>query len=183
MRSDAVRNRTRVLETARRLVARDGAAVRMDDVATEAGVAVGTLYRHFGTKEALVAAVVEDSVVAIADRAEASAAALEAGAPAWEVVEDLVQQVARSYQADKAVKAAAALLRPDGAGGETLTAATRRAEAAVGRVLALAQDAGALRPDVTTEDLAVVLAQVPDDPTGRAQERYLRVVLRGLRPD
>jgi AcrR family transcriptional regulator len=61
VRSDAARNRVRVLEAARVLVSRDGPDVRMDAIAAEAGVAVGTVYRHFPTKEALVAAVVEDS--------------------------------------------------------------------------------------------------------------------------
>jgi AcrR family transcriptional regulator len=181
VRSDATRNRRRVLETARRLVARDGAAVRMDDVAGEAGVAVGTLYRHFGTKEALVAAVVEDSVTGIAERAEATAAAVEAGGDAWEAFEELVHGIATSYEADKAAKAAAALLGADAVDTSRLREATTRAEAAVGRVLELAQGARAIRDDVTVDDLAVVLAQVPDDPSGAAQQRYLRVVLRGVR--
>jgi AcrR family transcriptional regulator len=181
VRIDATRNRTRLLETARRLVARDGAAVRMDDVASEAGVAVGTLYRHFGTKEALVAAVVEDSVTGIAERAEATAADIEAGDDAWEAFVGLVHGIAASYEADKAAKAAAGLLGAEAVDTSRLREATSRAEAAVGRVLELTRGAKALRDDVTLEDLAVLLAQVPDDPSGAAQQRYLRVVLRGLR--
>src|SRR5947209_15003913 len=54
LRADARRNRERVLEAARACFARDGVDAQMDDVAECAGVGVGTVYRHFATKEALV---------------------------------------------------------------------------------------------------------------------------------
>jgi AcrR family transcriptional regulator len=55
-RADAERNRAKILDTARRLFSTRGEAVNMDEVARRAGVGVGTLYRHFPTKEALVRA-------------------------------------------------------------------------------------------------------------------------------
>src|SRR5688500_782616 len=78
-RADAERNRVRILAAARELIARDGPAVRMDAIAAAAGLAVGTLYRHFPTKDALVTAVVEDSVAAIADLAEGARSRLGEG--------------------------------------------------------------------------------------------------------
>lgn len=183
VRSDAVRNRARVLEAARVLVAREGAEVRMDVIAAQAGVAVGTLYRHFATKEALVAAVVDDSVDTLADRAEQALAAVEGGADPWEQLEQLIRGVAQSYAQDRALKAAAVSLGADvhvdpNEGGT----AAARAMTAVGQILARAREDGAARHDVTTDDLLVVLTQVPDEAfTGAGSlDRYLRVVLNGI---
>src|SRR4051812_4544447 len=80
LRADARRNRERVLEAARAVFAEHGRDAQMDDVARRAGVGVGTVYRHFPTKEALVAALALD----LFERAlEASRAALEIDDP-WE---------------------------------------------------------------------------------------------------
>ena len=183
MRSDAARNRDRVLVAARTLVARDGADVRMDAIATEAGVAVGTLYRHFATKEALVAAVVDDSVDSLADRAERMLTTVRAGANPWVQLQELVRDIAASYAQDRALKAAGTSLgadvHVDPTEGGTSAA---RAMAAVDEVLRRAKDAGQVRADVTAEDLLLVLTQVPDEAvTGPGSlERYLRVVLRGV---
>jgi AcrR family transcriptional regulator len=80
MRADAVRNRARVLEAADRVFALEGAAVSIDDVAREAGVGVGTIYRHFPTKEDLLQAVVISRVESLVDQARALAAADDATA-------------------------------------------------------------------------------------------------------
>ncbi len=53
LRADARRNRTRVLDTAEEVFATDGIAVPIDEIARRAGVGIGTVYRHFPTKEAL----------------------------------------------------------------------------------------------------------------------------------
>jgi AcrR family transcriptional regulator len=58
-RADAVRNRSHVLDAARQLLAEHGDAVQMSDVARAAGVGVGTVYRHFATRQALVEAAAE----------------------------------------------------------------------------------------------------------------------------
>src|SRR5918912_1275957 len=58
LRADARRNRERVLRAAREACAAHGTGVQMDDVARRAGVGVGTVYRHFPTKEGLIEALV-----------------------------------------------------------------------------------------------------------------------------
>ena len=72
LRADARRNRARILEVAREVFASEGLAVPIDTVATRAGIGVGTVYRHFPTKEALFAAIVSDRVQALADEARAA---------------------------------------------------------------------------------------------------------------
>ena len=62
MRADAARNRARVLEVAYETFAAEGLSVPIDEIARRAGVGAGTVYRHFPTKEALFAAVIDDRV-------------------------------------------------------------------------------------------------------------------------
>ena len=73
LRADARRNRDRILSSARELFARKGPQAQMEEVAEHAGVGLGTLYRRFPTKEALVTAMVKErfeSFAAIARAAE-----------------------------------------------------------------------------------------------------------------
>jgi AcrR family transcriptional regulator len=68
MRADARRNYTRLVEEARAAFAEHGPAASLDDIARRAGVASGTLYRHFATREELIEAVLRDRVEALAER-------------------------------------------------------------------------------------------------------------------
>lgn len=183
-RADAQRNRTRILAAARELVTRDGAAVRMDAIAGAAGLAVGTLYRHFPTKDALVAAVVEDSVQALVDLVEAARCRVEGGGSPGAELDALVRALVARHTEDRALKAAAASL---GAGGHHDPAAAAgspaavRALAAVEEVLAAARARGEVRPDVTVEDLLLLMAQLPDaDAPARSRDRFVELFLAGL---
>ncbi|HVE68365.1 MAG TPA: helix-turn-helix domain-containing protein, partial [Solirubrobacteraceae bacterium] len=66
LRADARRNRERIMEAAREAFAESGLDAQMEDLARRAGVGVGTVYRHFPTKEALVEALVEDYFAGVA---------------------------------------------------------------------------------------------------------------------
>src|ERR1700676_2030369 len=59
-RADARRNHERIMSSARELFARQGPEAQMDEIAAHAGVGIGTVYRHFPTKEALLTAMVRD---------------------------------------------------------------------------------------------------------------------------
>ena len=61
-RADAERNRERILEVAKEAFTRYGATTSLDDIAKEAGVGAGTLYRHFPTRDALIEAVYRTEV-------------------------------------------------------------------------------------------------------------------------
>lgn len=183
VRVDATRNRQRIIVAARELVARDGPDVTMEALARRAEVAVGTLYRHFPTKNDLVAAVVEESVSRIADLAEAALQRISEGAAPGEEIKSLFRTVAAEHSSDRAIKQAAAALdvavdvRLDVL--EPGTPLARAASALTG-MLDAAKAVGVVDRSVTVDDLAMLLAQVPDDSTGAIRGRYLDIVLAGL---
>lgn len=182
MRADARRNRALILDAARALVAKVGPDATMDQIAGAAGVAVGTLYRHFPAKEDLVAAVVTDSVERMAADTEAALQAVTDGAEPHPVLADLFGRLAARHQVDLAFKQAAGRLDT----AEELAAAeprsaVHRAMTAITALLAAAQRAGAVRADATVADLVMLLGAVPDGDDDR-QARYVQIVLAGLRP-
>ena len=75
-RSDAKRNRERILEVAKEVFTRDGAAASLDDIARRSGIGNATLYRHFPTRDALIEAVYRSEVEKLADAEERFAATL-----------------------------------------------------------------------------------------------------------
>jgi AcrR family transcriptional regulator len=75
-RADAERNRARILEVAKEVFARDGAAASLDDIARRTGVGSGTLYRHFPTRDALIEAVHSSEVEKLAAAAQQLAATM-----------------------------------------------------------------------------------------------------------
>ncbi len=84
-RADAQRNRERILETAKEAFTRSGANISLDDVAKQAGIGPGTLYRHFPTRDALLEAVYRSEVekLAAAEREFAEAMSPIEALRAW----------------------------------------------------------------------------------------------------
>lgn len=76
LRSDAQRNRKRILEVAKAAFTRDGADASLDDIAKQAGVGAGTLYRHFPTRDALIEGVYQNEVEKLAAAADRFAEAM-----------------------------------------------------------------------------------------------------------
>jgi AcrR family transcriptional regulator len=186
VRIDAARNQARILDVARRLVGVHGPDVAMDDIAREAGVAVGTLYRHFPTKAALVEAVVRDSMEQLADAADAAAARAADGGDAAVELFALFRTVARRHAEDAAVKEAAASLGANAPGVDgrfDFEPGTHpaRAWAAIVRLLDQAVAAGSVRPDLTPNDLLTFVAGLPRDPANPEQlDRYVEIVIDGV---
>jgi AcrR family transcriptional regulator len=187
VRSDAARNRARILEAARDLVAKQGPDAATDDIAAAAGVAVGTLYRHFPTKAALVEAVVGDSLELLATAVEDALARVDAGAPAADELELLFRVIAERHSVDASVKEAALALgaRAWGADGSLDVvpgSVEERAWDGVLRLLAAAVADGAVRPDLTGTDLFALVSGVPREPAStETRERYIEIVLDGVR--
>ncbi len=176
LRADAVRNRAKILDAARGQITRHGPEVSMDAIAEAAGVAVGTLYRHYPDKTALVGAVLAEHMGQLAAFAEEADARVAAGADAMTELRDLIYAVVEQAARDAAVKAAAQRFGADFAG----MAGEERAEAALRRLIEAAKAGGELHPDVTIDDFIMLLATVPLDGPPQARARWLTLVMPGL---
>jgi AcrR family transcriptional regulator len=151
LRADALRNRARVLEAAESVFAAEGISVPVDLIAEKAGVGVGTLYRHFPTKEKLFEAILTYRLDAITCDARARLHSDDPGIAFFEFLRHLVEESALKRDLIQALL---------GAGIEielAVAPSKRNLEAAVGELLAVAQRAGAVRADVSCE---VVLSLV-----------------------
>ena len=99
MRADARRNRERIVKAARAVFAQYGRDAQMDDVARKAKLGVGTLYRHFPTKEALVRAVIVHQMATMA--AMAAERLADEDADPWEAFSGFVLECAERHQRDR----------------------------------------------------------------------------------
>jgi AcrR family transcriptional regulator len=180
LRADAARNRAKVLDAARAAFAERGSEAQMDDIARRASVGVGTVYRHFPTKQALAEALVEQRF----ERTIAYAEGLLDEPDPWRAIERSFEFCATTQEQDRAWAGVLASVAgsvppaPCAHQHEQLMAITER-------MLARARAAGAIRPDLATTDMpplycglaAVVQAGVAD------WRRYLALLLDGLRAE
>jgi AcrR family transcriptional regulator len=181
-RADAVRNRTRVLEAADAVFLAKGTGASTEEVARAAGVGVGTVFRHFPTKEALLAAVFTARLERMAEEADALAASsVEPGVALFSFFTSMVERAATKQAFVDALAAAGVDVQQRASG------MGRELREAMDALLARAQRAGAVRDDIRAADLIALLIGVSRaaehagwDP--EAQARTLRVVLDGLRP-
>jgi AcrR family transcriptional regulator len=176
MRADAARNRGKILDAARGQITRRGPEVPMDAIAEAAGVAVGTLYRHFPDKTALVSAVLAEHMGELARYTEETSARVAAGADAMTELRGLIVAVAETAARDAALKAAARQFGADVAGQPGEQRAVRALEA----LIEAAKAGGELHPDVSVEDFVMLLATAPLDAPAPTLHRWLALVLPGL---
>jgi AcrR family transcriptional regulator len=179
-RADARRNRRKVLDAARKAFAEDGLDVRVEKVARRAGVGVGTVYRHFPTKEDLLQALADDRFAGLADAARRAVEDPDA----WHGFAGFMRYSAEVMAEDRALSEAMDQ-RPEMCGQ---AAEDARLLEVVGELIERAQAEGALRPDVVPEDvpgLICGLGRATRATEGRptiSWERYLGIILAGLRP-
>ncbi|MFE2943119.1 TetR/AcrR family transcriptional regulator [Streptomyces sp. NPDC059255] len=149
LRSDAERNRGRIIAAARRVFARDGLGASMASVAREAGVGIATMFRRFPTKEELVAAVFADRMDAYAD---AVAVALEDPDP-WHGFTGYIETACGMQAADQGFADVLTMTFPTAKAMEE-----RRTEAYEGmvRLIGRAKAAGRLREDFDPSDLMLI---------------------------
>jgi len=175
-RADAVRNRKKILTAAGEQITAHGPDVGMDEIAAAAGVAVGTLYRHFPTKTDLVAAVVAGYIARVADDADAALARVADGARALDELTGFLDRVIEASVVDRAVKAAARTL-----GAEPGDHADEdRASAAVTALIEAGQAAGDVHPDVTVQDIYLLFSTAPTDQPEAVRTRWRTLVVPGL---
>jgi AcrR family transcriptional regulator len=175
-RADARRNYEKVLAAAREAFAEGGEATSLEEIARRANVGIGTLYRHFPNRQALLEALYVNEVEELARSAEQ----LDGGDP-WEALNGWFERLI-GYLATKRALAAelANYLAPDA----PLFQACRTSLFTAGEpLLKRAQEAGAVRRDVDFSDVLHMVAGISKMPTADAKqiEHILRVALDGLR--
>ena len=173
LRADARRNRERVVKAARAVFAAKGRDAHLEDVARRAKAGVGTVYRYFPTKEALLEALAREQFDTLTEWARE---AQEAPDP-WEAFTTLMWRGAELQASDRALMEAVADFKPSVA---------RQAEelhACMERLIARAQEQGAMRPDASGDDVRLMMCGLGSvmQMAGDGWRRYLTVMLDGLR--
>jgi AcrR family transcriptional regulator len=180
LRADAARNRAKVLDAAHRTFAAEGVDAEMAVVAAAAGVGVGTLYRHFPTKDALLAALTSRHFGRLA---EIAAEVLAEDLGSWERVESLVWRAAELTSEDSGmcdILAAAPLEASE-------TPEARRLRELTTTIVDSAREAGTIRPDARGDDVPMMMCGFGKVASNQRQgapvdwRRYLQIMLDGLR--
>jgi AcrR family transcriptional regulator len=178
LRADARRNQEKLTEAARAAFGEHGVDAPLDDIARRAGVGPGTLYRHFPTRESLVAAVYVSDIEALAARADA----LGEGRTPIEALTLWITDELGYFATKRGLSAAIkAMLSTN---GEILDYCRSTLRGAAGRLLEAAQKDGSIRGDIDAATLlklvhGVGLASESEPDQG---EFMMSVVLAGLRP-
>jgi len=179
IRADARRNRERVLLSAEAVFAEQGLAVPVDEIARHAGVGVGTVYRHFPTKEALYEAIVVRHVDALAAMARSERTDCEAGAAFFEFLSRIATEAQSKRDLTEALASA----------GVDVKAIADRAfselRAAVGTLLTKAQQCGSVRGDVALDEVFALVGGAcmgADHDGAPPVNRMVALVCDALRP-
>ncbi|MCX4095891.1 TetR/AcrR family transcriptional regulator [Nocardia sp. alder85J] len=180
LRADAARNRELVMAAAGAELAEHGPDVSVARIAQRAGVAKGTVFNHFANKDELVAAVIADRL----DAMTALGADLRERADPETALAQFLTAVAELQMVDKSYCEVTGAVR----GHPVVRAATERLTAVIEALAAGARAADALRADVTSGDIVLLLGaavQIAAPVAGTRPDlwrRYLALLLDGLRP-
>lgn len=178
LRSDAQRNRLRILSAAREVFARRGLDASLDEIADAAGVGVGTVYRRFPDKDALIDALFEERIGEIT---AAARRASESSDP-WEALVWFLREACALQARDRGLKQALFTR-----GRERVEQARETILPLVTELVARAKESGALRPDLDPVDLAVLqlmvsaIADTTRQIAPQHWERMLQIIIDGLR--
>jgi AcrR family transcriptional regulator len=181
LRADARRNRERVLEAAEHVLSTEGVSVPIDEVARRAGVGVGTVYRQFPTKEALLEAILLRRLERLIEEARSRDAVADPGEAFFGFLEHLVSEAGRKCDLGDALSRAGVDV------DVSASAPAQELMAAVAGLLARAQGAGAVRSDVGMPELfglvaGTCLAADRQVLGACSPQRMLGIICDGLRP-
>lgn len=180
-RADAERNRLRIINAAARVFAERGSETGLNHIARAAGVGVGTVYRNFSDKDAILDVLLDEKIDALVELADAAAKVEDAGA----AVRDLMFGVMTMRASDRGLDAV--LAGP--ARRSRFSAALEERFVPLARALVeQAIAAGELRPDFRAEEICLLgymvgaVADITRDSDPGVWERYARLILDGTRP-
>jgi AcrR family transcriptional regulator len=179
-RADAARNRELLLAAAEEEFAERGAAASVADIARRAGVAKGTVFRHFATKEDLIASIVVGHLATLTAVARRLADSTDPGAALLEFL---------TVAADQHQQHDLTFLQTASADDSRVSAVGDEVYAGVELLVDRARDAGAIRSDVTGADVFLLMCAPVHvagnlaDPAPDLWRRYLAIIFDGLRPD
>ncbi|MCP2323192.1 AcrR family transcriptional regulator [Hamadaea flava] len=179
MRSDAARNRGRLLETAAGLIAERGSDVDVREIARRAEVGMGTLYRHFPTKEALLDAALEHVFTSWAEQATAARTG-----QAWLDLSYFLGDALTRQTASPGLLDAYCQALPGQAGNTARQHCRQQVGPLISELVNAARESGELRTDVTAEDISlllVALGRIAPVVPESDWRRVLQVALDGLR--
>jgi AcrR family transcriptional regulator len=181
-RRDAQRNHELLVEAARELFAEQGVEASLEEIARRAGLGIGTLYRHFPSREALVEAIFERRIGELVTVTEDAAADPDA----WAGFSHLLEQTLELQAGDRVLKDVLMRYPP---GANKLAGAREELRGLYEHVLERARNQRALRGDFTFSDLALLfwsfapLIDATAEIAPQTWRRQLHFVLDGLRAD
>lgn len=179
LRKDAARNRELLIASARVVFARRGLEASLDEIAHQAGLGVGTAYRHFANKYELATALMQQTIDLMVDSAEQ---ALTADDP-WDGLVRFLEAALTAQTVDRGLREVLMGVHDP----EKMQQVHDRLIGPISELLLRAQRAGRIRADVDTTDLGFIigmLCTVADMAAGSPElwRRYLTILLDGLRP-
>jgi AcrR family transcriptional regulator len=177
MRADAQRNRARILAAAEEVFTELGASASTEEVARRAGVAIGTVFRHFPTKDDLLAAIMKQLAASLTEQVETLAREGDPATALFTFASGMVEQAA-------AKKTVVDLLDVDIQVAQQL----QLLRAGVGTLLTRAQQAGAVRQDIRLDEVMALLTATSQGALRAGwdddlRQRTLAIVFAGLRRD
>ncbi len=179
-RADALRNRDRILAIAKEAFTRSGASINLDDLARQAGIGAGTLYRHFPNRDSLLEAVYRTEVEKLAAAEQKLAAAL----PPIEALKAWMLLFV-DYIATKQI-IAAALNALVGGPSKLFEASGAQITGAIRALVERAIDSGDIRPDLDPLDLLRALVGVSNVASApdwtQSAKRLVQILILGSRP-
>jgi len=181
LRADARRNRCRILEAAEAVFASKNMAASTEEVAAAAKVGIGTVFRHFPTKNALLEALLIAKLRRLVDEAEALSSSEDPRAALFSFFTHMLEDSSKKKAYAEALAAAGIDVR-----GATLET-KKELGAAIGKLLTSAQRAGTVRKDIGIAELMALMAgasHAAEHATNSREvaTRALEIIFDGLRP-
>jgi AcrR family transcriptional regulator len=178
LRADARRNRERIMSAGRELFARQGPQAQMDEIAAHAGVGIGTVYRHFPTKEALLTAMVRDRFQEFAEKATLA----EGIRDPLEALESFMLSSAEAVEGDAGFQLA--MMGSNELEWEGIEEQKAALAEVVTRIISRAVAAGAVRDDFAFDDFGMVMCGITStmyyQPGSANWRRHLQMILHGI---